>query len=188
MTERVIRASLLALLIAAPGLSSFAQDIPPRTHAIGAELGFLSVPFDREDPYSFAALAGLWYDWRPGPQGRFGLGLWADAAGFRPLDPLFGYSFMATGGLDVNWLMPVLDADTAWAGLGPFVRAGWYLRYVSLLGSDEWLSRPYMAGGLRFMLYQGKSMVVGMDAQVVLPIDRTVPVLVALIQRFGLCF
>lgn len=179
------------LLAAAPVLAQTpsvdiadAAGFAPGRHALGFELGFLSTPFAREDPYSFATTLGLWYEIKLGGARATTLGAWAAAAEFRPLDPAFVQSRMYTFGLELGRSFALSRSDESLVALRPFVRGGWYLRETGLLGYPVWASRPLAAAGLSVEL-ELAGLGAAFTLQLALPVDREPVALAAAAQRYA---
>jgi hypothetical protein len=158
-----------------------------QAQAFGAELGYLSVPVARADPYSFAASAGLWYEHALGKESPLVGGAWLAASGFRSLDPDFGDSLMCYGGLELGYTVNLLRDREAAVSLRPLARLGWYARSIKLFGSTEWGSRPFISAGCILDL-KLNNLDLGLTALLSVPMDNKPVLLIGVLQRVGLCF
>ena len=169
----------------APGTSiAEAKGFVPGRHALGFELGFLSTPFAREDPYSFATTLGLWYELKLGRARATTLGAWAAASEFRPLESAFVPSRMYTFGLELGRSFALSRSDESLMALRPFARGGWYLREAGITGWTAWSSRPLAAAGLSVEL-ELAGLGAAFSVQLALPLDREPLALAAAAQRYA---
>jgi hypothetical protein len=153
----------------------------------GMELGYLSVPLLTEDPYSFAASAGVWYELNRVGDRPWVLGAWLAAAGFRPMDEDFGTSTMYYGGFELGYDLTLFRTDAMLLSLRPMTRLGWYFRSVEFLDTVEWGSRPFLSAGMILGLRSG-NLDLGITSMISVPMDNRPVVLIGLLQRLGLWF
>jgi hypothetical protein len=159
----------------------------PAPQGLGLEVGFLSVPVAKSDPYSFAAAGGLWYEHVLGRNSPWTLGGWLNAGGFRSLDQDYGPSLMYSGGLELGYALSLFRGDESAVSLRPCVRLGWYARKLEILGASEWGSRPLVSAGCGLDL-KFRKLQLGFAALASVPIDNDPPLLAGFHQRVGLCF
>jgi len=173
------------LMAQAPAVAvADASPFVPGRHALGFELGFLSTPFAREDPYSFATTLGLWYELKLGRARATTLGAWAAASEFRPLESAFVPSRMYTFGLELGRSFALSRSDESLMALRPFARGGWYLREAGIPGWTAWSSRPLAAAGLSVEL-ELAGLGAAFSVQLALPLDREPLALAAAAQRYA---
>ncbi len=195
--SRALRRSMLSLavlLLTMGRLSAAADgDEEPvragRLNEFGLELGLIGSPADTAS-FAIAASGGLEYERHLCALPALSAGLWLQAAGFRPLADYYSQSFMCYGGVEFSWTFPLFEiqeSETAGSAfsLKTVLRAGWYLRNITIDNTDYWGSRPFAALGLRLILSWDR-LASALSLYAAVPVDKTPAILLWLTESLSL--
>jgi hypothetical protein len=163
----VRRATVLALILFAvcsgavdspaaetPASNNNSREFHLFSHSFGLELGFVSIPFGFDDPYSAPIGAGLFYEMRPLAKSLpFFFGAVVSYYDFNPLRKHFGDSSMIQLGLYAGYDFVFPFTDQTALTLSPYAGYKHYFRKHMFRDEEVSTNRPILLAGSKLNLY-----------------------------------